>query len=346
VSALSSIKRALLTPLYVPGLAKGIASLTGSDATIFMLHRFSCPEEGVRGLDPAMLRKILSLLRREHYELISLFDIFQRLREAKPLKHAVAFTVDDGYFDYATVAAPIFEEFDCPATIFVVSGFLDGKLWLWWDQIQFIFQNTRKSELPVNVGGQSLRYALNSPAARVDAARDVSARCQDTPTDGWLSFVRNLSREADVEIPLTPPRQFKPLSWDEARELEKHGVGFGPHTVTHPRLSSCLDDLSKWEMATSWKRLVDELAHPVPVFCYPFGRRCDFGEREVAHVSNLGLWGAVAGYGGRIRSGQSCKMSELCRVPRFPIGNSLLHILQCTSGSENVKARLRRNAGP
>lgn len=346
MSAPTSIKRTLLTPLYFPGIAKGIAALTGAHASIFMLHRFLCPEEGVRGCDPAMIRKVLSLLRKERYELISLYDLFQRLREARPLKYAVAFTVDDGYFDFAAVAAPIFAEYDCPVTVFVVSGFLDGKLWLWWDQIEFIFQKTRRSELLVTIGEQKLKYALNSPASRVEAARDVSARCQDTPTAGWLPFVTNLGRDADVEVPSTPPRQFEPLSWDEARQLEKNGVAFGPHTVTHPRLSGCSDDLSQLEITTSWQRMVDELAHPVPIFCYPFGRRCDFGEREIAHVSHTGLWGAVTGYHPTtIRSGHSCTMAELCRIPRFPIGNGPLHILQCTSGLENVKARLRRNAG-
>ena len=35
---------------------------------------------------------------------------------------AVAFTVDDGYFDFAEVAAPIFSHYDCPVTVFLVTG--------------------------------------------------------------------------------------------------------------------------------------------------------------------------------------------------------------------------------
>jgi peptidoglycan/xylan/chitin deacetylase (PgdA/CDA1 family) len=340
MSVLTSIKRTLRTPLYIHGLARGIATLTGAGASIFALHRFSCPEEGVHDFDPAMLRKALSLLRKEHYELMSLVDIFQRLREAKPLKHAVAFTVDDGYFDCAEVAAPIFEEFDCPVTIFVASGFLDGKLWFWWDQIEFVVRNTRRSDLLVSVGGQKLKYTLDSVAARVEAASDVRDRCWKTPAADWLPFVTNLSRDADVEVPSVAPRQFRPLSWDKARQLEMHGVTFGPHTVTHPQLSSISDELSQWEIATSWQRLVDELTHPAPIFCYPFGRRCDFGEREMGYVGHLGLLGAVTAYLGKIQTGHACTKADLFRIQRFPIGDPL-DILQCTSGLENVKARLR-----
>ena len=32
---------------------------------------------------------------------------------------AVVFTMDDGYFDQATVGGAIFAEFDCPVTTFV-----------------------------------------------------------------------------------------------------------------------------------------------------------------------------------------------------------------------------------
>ena len=59
--------------------------------------------------------------------------------DGPPLNRAVAFTIDDGYVEQATVAAPVFAEFDCPVTTFVTSGFLDRALWFWWDQIEYVF---------------------------------------------------------------------------------------------------------------------------------------------------------------------------------------------------------------
>ena len=55
---------------------------------------------------------------------------------------AIAFTVDDGYQDVAQVAAEIFLEYDCPLSIFLTTGFIDGHLWHWWDQIEFICLTT------------------------------------------------------------------------------------------------------------------------------------------------------------------------------------------------------------
>ena len=120
-------------------------------------------------------------------------------------------------------------------------------------------------------GGRS--YILDSVPARLAAAHDISWWCQDASELDRKTCIAELSKEADVEIPAAPPRQFAPLSWDEARRLEKQGVTFGPHTVTHPVLSSTSEEDAQSEISTSWKRVCEELAHPVPVFCYPHGRR-------------------------------------------------------------------------
>jgi len=134
------------------------------------------------------------------------------------------------------------------------------------------------------------------------------------------------------------------LSWDEARRLERRGVTFGPHTVTHPVLSSTSDEQAELEISLSWTRLRDELASPEPIFCYPHGRERDFGPREMKIVQSLGLWGAVAGYQRKFRLTELRHAPGIYCVPRFPFSDDLLDILQCVSGLEILKAGLRRVA--
>lgn len=340
-----SLKKTLLKPLRIPGVAEVLSSVTGTCASIFMLHRFSSPETGVHGDDPETVRGILSHLRKQRYDLISLKEVFHRLREGKPLTRAIAFTIDDGYFDHASVGAPIFAEFDCPVTIFAVSGFLDGKIWLWWDQIQYICETTSKTQLAARVGEDQRVFALNSVEARLAAAHDISWWCQDASHADREACIAQLSKDAEVEVPAKPPRQFSPLSWDEARQLEKRGITFGPHTVTHPVLSSTSDEHAQGEISASWDRLREELAFPVPVFCYPHGRQRDFGKREMEYLQTLGLWGAVRGYPGKFRAEELRKPPAIYCVPRFPFSANLTDILQCVSGLEDVKARMRMALG-
>jgi peptidoglycan/xylan/chitin deacetylase (PgdA/CDA1 family) len=80
----------------------------------------------VEGLDPAVLEKRLSYLRRHGYELVGLEELFRRLAgEGAPLRRVVAFTIDDGYLEHATIAASLFARYDCPVTTFVATGFVD-----------------------------------------------------------------------------------------------------------------------------------------------------------------------------------------------------------------------------
>ena len=121
--------------ITLPLLPEWIGRWTDTQATVFMAHRFSAPDVGLAAQDPRALRRTLAELRKRRYNLISIEELFRRLRENEPVRRAVAFTLDDGYFDQGEIAGPIFAEFDCPATIFTVSDFIDGKMWLWWDRM-------------------------------------------------------------------------------------------------------------------------------------------------------------------------------------------------------------------
>src|SRR5205814_226357 len=86
------------------------------------------------------LRTTLEYLRAQGFYFLSIDELINSLRERRPLpRRAVAFTVDDGYFDFAERGARVFAEFDCPVSMFLVTGFLDGELWLWWDKVRYLF---------------------------------------------------------------------------------------------------------------------------------------------------------------------------------------------------------------
>ena len=84
---------------------------------IFMIHRFSNPETGVAGHDAKELRRTLAYLRQRRFELLGLQEMITRLAEGdRRASGAIAFTIDDGYLDQATVGSPVFGACDCPVT--------------------------------------------------------------------------------------------------------------------------------------------------------------------------------------------------------------------------------------
>jgi len=340
---MTSVKHILLMPLLLPGFPAFLKRVQRDCATVFMLHRFDHARCGIDGSDVAHLRRALTYLVRNGYELISLVELFERLGGKGPqVRGAVAFTIDDGYADQATIAAPVFAEFHCPVTTFVTTGFLDGKLWFWWDQIEYMFQATACRSARIQVGNAMVDYRWESDDRRVGAQADFTARCKSISEGDKTSAIARLAVALDTEIPTVPPDRFAPMSWDQVRGCENLGMTFGPHSVTHPVLSRVTDGVAAYEISESWSRLRAEVRSPVPIFCYPNGMRDDYGKREIAHLRRLGFLGAVAsepGYANAV-SFQGSEDAKF-KVPRFGMPDGMAHAVQYVSGVERFKQLVR-----
>jgi peptidoglycan/xylan/chitin deacetylase (PgdA/CDA1 family) len=62
----------------------------------------------------------------------------------------------------------------------------------------------------------------------------------------------------------------KCLTWDQARELQRAGITFGSHTVSHPQLRSVSRPQMAYEVTQSKSMLEDELGRAISSFSYPY----------------------------------------------------------------------------
>jgi len=152
--------------------------------------------------------------------------------------------------------------------------------------------------------------------------------------DGFSDFYRHafpaLSRHhfsATVFVPTayigTQPIKFKGkdcLTWNEIRELRKHGILFGSHTVTHPQLSTLDATAVRNEIVDSKRTIEDNLGESVDGFAYPYA----FPEEKVAFVRMLRDTLADAGYheGVSTRIGTARPQEDPYFLRRLPM-NSL-----------------------
>ena len=332
-----ALQKFLSAPWFTP-----IWSAIGSDRiTIFTLHRFAVPDLGVEGHEPALIRATLGRLRRERYSLISVEDAVNLLQNGGEIPgRAVVFTVDDGYFDFRDVAADLFLEFDCPVTVFLTTGFMDGTSWHWWDHIAYVCRATRVRQIDVALDGAPLRLELGTDSARLKTAQHVALLCTRISEIAKSRFIGALALAADVEIPMKPPAEYRPIGWDDARKLESRGITFGPHTVTHPVLIRTSDDDVVWQLRESWRTIRSELKRPVPVLAYPNG---DYGAREIAALSEIGLAGALTtepAYASIMNSADGA--GRVYRIPRFPFPEHAEQACLTASGFTRIAAGVRR----
>lgn len=322
-------------------LAKLAAWLLGNSLPIFMLHRMHTGVHPYTGTSPRYLRQCLQYLVDNHYNFISLEDAILKLKNRQPIPHkSVAFTMDDGYWDQAEIAAPIFIEYECPVTLFVITGMLDNNLWPWDAKISYLIDVSAKENLELTLGGQKLQLSLvgrkNKNIAR-EVIRNIIKLQDGAETD---DLVRLVSQATEQDIPSCPPKHFMPMSWDTARQLECDGIKLAPHTLSHRMLSRLDDDSSRNEIFGSWQRLKEELVAPSPVFCYPTGRQSDYSKREIELLKQGEFLGAVSTSQEPVRTPNRTS-DYLFNLPRLSFPVAYDDFLQYCSWIESAKTRFR-----
>lgn len=306
---------------------------------ILMLHRFADAERGIEGHDPLLLRRALETLRRDRTPLVSLRRAVDALRANEPIEGVVV-TVDDGYDDFHTVGAPVFAAFDCPVTVFLTTGFLDGAYWFWWDKLRFALAKTSRAQLVMPRATATQSLALDGRAQRHAALASAVDWIKSLPQPERAPALDGLLAALEVTPPTQAPPDSRPMTWIEVRNLADAGVDFGPHTVTHPSLATTDPAAVSFEISASYGRLRSEIADPAPVFCYPYGLATDVSASVAEAVQASGLRAAVtaqAGYAG----GTPAHGVDLFQLPRFGFPGETTNLRQITSGFERLKSITR-----
>ena len=255
-------------------------------------------------------------------------------------------TVDDGYADFLDLAVPVLAEFDCPATVFVVTDFIDGKRWPWWDQIEYGVLHTelaRVSDGHFNAATTNFDWCT---ALRRDTAADsITEILKYLPAAIRDRAIQSLLMQLEVDLPRTPTAEYAPMRWDQLRSSVSELISAGPHTVTHPILSLEDAETSRREMADSWIRLKLEIPSALPIFCYPNGDGRAFGDRELDTVAALGLKASVSTRRGYVSARKYPTGPGTLRspLPRLSLEGPTHRFVQLASGVERFKAHLRGN---
>jgi len=284
---MSVVKQFAKTLLHSGGAIQGFRMLNRNAVRILMYHRFPNDTQPLREQCQHLIR---------HYQPISLRSLVDSLSEDTPLPtNAIVITVDDGYRDSYLYGYPIFREFGIPTTIFLVSDFLNQKIWLWWDRIAWAFQESALDLVSVEfANGVSKVFSLKTPSERLDSAQSLSQSLINLPNDERLRIIESIPGLLQVDIPTLPPTKYEAMTWAEAKEMSNNGVELGAHTKTHPILSR-LDDCQALadEIEGSKSTIEKEVGEQVIHFCYPNGSAVDFNEQTVETVKRSGFLSAV-----------------------------------------------------
>ena len=287
-----------------------------------------------------MLARRLEYLRKHRYRLLSGADILDHLENHTPLdERSVVFTVDDGYADFAAIGEPVFAAYDCPVIVFLITDFVAGRLWNWFDKVEWAFRESPRQTLTLEFGPVSVSLAWSNSFERSEASEAVIERLKRVRDDEKQLLLDRLADSLEVSYPSVVPERDRAMTWQEVRGCASRGVEFGPHTIAHPILSQVDDERSKREIVGSWESIKAETAAATPIFCYPNGTPADFSGREEAAVAAAGMKAAFSTVELPLISTQAgIEWNDPFAVPRFHYPENTASFVEIASGLRALRA--------
>ena len=226
---------------------------------------------------------------REHYRIVSLEELYSEMKGAAPTGHAVAVTFDDGYRDLYTTALPILQRYRIPATIFLTGRAIETGEVSWYDRVFLILQEWPSKSIDLDLG-RHLRFDLGSSDDRLHAAQQIVLALRKLPDERRRGHCAALEKEVTMPPALLSDRM---LTWEQVREMQRAGISFGSHTMTHPVVSRLSPELLETELQESRRLLEEKLGTPVLDFAYPFGQPADCGTEATPALVRCGYRSAA-----------------------------------------------------
>jgi peptidoglycan/xylan/chitin deacetylase (PgdA/CDA1 family) len=159
---------------------------------------------------------------------------------------AVVITFDDGYADNLHVALPVLERYRLPATVFVVSDYLDREFW--WDRLSRLMPAGNRVE-EERLGEAVRKLIPMSDRTRGEALERLTVSVEAPPAVCCRALTPNeLHRLASSPL-----------------------IEIGAHTATHAALAKLPLEEQRREIESCRERLERLLSAPVRSLSYPHG---------------------------------------------------------------------------
>lgn len=253
---------------------------------------------------------------KRHYNVVRAVSLLEKEREQTGrMKNGVVITFDDGVRNVYTKAWPILKNLGLPAICFVLPALSKAGRAVWTDGLYSLLMHTSHKEIDLTNYGLG-KLSLNAgQGERAKVIRELSNSLKSWPHERRTQLLEHLfSNYSSGEN--TIHDQLNLMTVEQIIELSRSDeFQIGPHTGTHPILST----LSPDDQANEIKTSIDDIVHwgiePAPIFAYPNGRKEDFNEQTVEILKKLKIKAAVSTI-----DGLHDRTDDMYYIRRIPIG--------------------------
>ena len=210
----------------------------------------------------------------KNYKIISLDEIVKRVIKKRSLRRCIAITFDDGFRDNYENAYPILKRYNVPATIFLTTGYIENRTAPWFIKLRYIFMKTEQTHFELSHKGTTISCPMRTRNEKFAASGKAMTYLKNCPDEERLPLLDRLCEE--LELNECQGLDNLMLTWDQIKEMARHGISFGAHTVNHPILSRISIEMAKKEIQESKRTIEAIIGKPVTIFAYPFGKKSQY----------------------------------------------------------------------
>lgn len=223
-----------------------------------------------------------------HFSPITFRDLLKHLDNGQPLpRRPIIITFDDGHADNYTHAFPILRSLDIPATIFLSTSYIDSDKVFWFDHVAYLIFRTKAKFLSINHDDFRLEIRHGVTGRRL-AREQTLSYLKSLPNTVRLKCLEEIKHQLGANISPQDKEKSSALSWEQVYEMNKNGIEFGSHSVTHPILSKLDDNELYYEIDHSKKEIERRLNETIDTIAYPVGGKTEFSSRVVKQCMNTG----------------------------------------------------------
>ena len=261
-----------------------------------MYHRIDTIDTNPWGIcvSPQNFEKQISFLH-DNYKVISIDEAVKQISESRIEENCVCITFDDGYADNYFHAKPILEKYNCAATFFIATAFINTKSF-WWDKLEIIFLHSKQlpKELSIQTGDEKLSFRLSeNKLTEQEWEQHKTWKWHEAPpTDRckiYLSLWEKLTALSPekIEAALIELRHWScydiinypqrlPMNNAQLKEFSANKLfTLALHTHNHCDLSYLNEQSQHNEITTCKEILHDQIGIKSNYFSYPFGKYND-----------------------------------------------------------------------
>ncbi len=260
----------------------------------------------------------------EHLEVIRRYAVPVRLEGlARSLitgnltHRAVAVTFDDGYSDILYRVAPLLEEHQVPATVFVVSGNLGREFW--WDELARIFAPDRvpgsTQSIDVQIGGRTLALSRSCADAEcVGQVLELQRSLQPLRPSVRGPLIQQIRSALGANLKKADAPVHRCVDEEELTRLAASDlVDVGAHTHSHVELGRLSEPQQESEIVECKRLLENLIDREVEAFSYPHGSTPPASRRI---LERLGFLSGCTSVRDVVRRG-----TDRLLLPRFWVSN-------------------------